>query len=82
MWCVTGEAIGSGLLKSIGACIPTPHAPEAASGVAGFRFALSGFGFALVESFLIIFRLLLFAMGICTLCHCVLKVYNFLFENP
>lgn len=32
MWCVTGEAIGSGLLKSIGACIPTPHAPEAALG--------------------------------------------------
>jgi hypothetical protein len=44
-----------------------------------FMFALLGFGLALAQSFHSIL-FLPFGMGMFTLCHCILGIFNFLFD--
>lgn len=60
-------------------CYSVPHLPD--MNTLDLMSALLGFSFALVWSLLVIFMFLPFEMGMFTLCHFILEVWNLIFDS-
>jgi hypothetical protein len=73
-----GNVIGVGLPKPYGVHIMPPQNLYARHRAMGFSVCHAGFGLALVQFFPVILLFLSLGMGMLTLYHCILEVYNFL----